>query len=249
MSYKTITVSKGTMLYRTPEHPKGGEEVEWFSQDPESSRIYSPDGRVSEYKTARDLVLLDVWTPETWGWLYTTFPASKYDLDMYSGRGTHYVTEIDRTNDFVKLFYDPMPAPFTGGTLEPKRQSGNVYMNAQSPMDYHVLKWRGLTWGPHHGEYKRYSSLLWDSVFVDLVRQKLPAEVDGLYAPILPAPNHLIPHLGLRKAFHDEIVVFPPIGPKVALVKQGGRRKTTKRRSRFNKQMRLTRRNAVHLKR
>ena len=248
--YKTVTLPAGTPLYRTPEHPKGAEKVEWFSQDPEGIRIYSPDRRVSEFKAVRDVVLLDVWTPETWEWLYATFPASKYDLDMYSGRATHFATEMDPTNDFVKLFYDPMPAAFAGGTIESKRQTGDIYMDARSPMDYHVLKWRGLVWGPHPGEYKRHSSLMWDSVFVDLVRSTLQsAGVDGLYAPILPAPKHLISHLGLRKAFHDEVVVFPPVNEKVALVKQGGRRKRTGRRSRFNKQMRLTRRNAVHLKR
>jgi len=236
-------------LYRTPEYPKGEDDTEWFSQDPESVRGYSPEGRLSEFRTARDLVLLDVWTPETWAWLYTTFPGSKHDLDDYSGKGYHYVTESDRNNDFVALYYDPIPKPFEGGTIEPRTQSpATMHFDAQSPKNYHVLTWRGLTWGPHIGEYKRGSSLGLDYSFAELVRSASLPDIDGFYAPILPAPAHYIDHLGLRKAFHDEVVVFPRVTGKVTLVRQGGRRKKTKRRSRFHKQVRLTRRNAIHLK-
>lgn len=250
--YKTITLPPGTVLFRTPEYPKGGDESQWFSQDAESSRVYSRDGRVSEFQTTRPLVLLDVWTPETWTWLYTTFPGSKYDLDSYSGKGYLWESESDPSGDFVKKFYDPIPKPFEGGTVETKTGPKPLPFGLGPPAEpkkYSVLNWRGLTWGPKVGEYKRASDLAADHSFADLVKSAALPGVDGLYAPILPAPRHFIPHLGIRKAFHDEVVVFPRVAGKVTLVKQGGRRKkSTRRRSRFNKQMRLTRRNAIHLK-
>jgi hypothetical protein len=244
--YKTIALPSGTSLFRSPEVSKGTDEPVWFAPDRESARMYSSDGRASEFKASRDLVLLDLWTPETWAWIQR----QGIETGSYSGTGYTYITESDPTNDFVKLAYDPMPSVFPGGTIEPRTQSqATLHVDAHSPRAYHVLSWRGLIWGPHRGEYKRSSDLGLDYAFIELLRDHLPKEIDGIFSPPVPGPRHKIDHLGLRKVFHGEIVVFPPAAEKVALVTQGGRSRRRRRRSRFHKQVRLTRRNALHTKR
>jgi hypothetical protein len=251
MSFTTVTLPPGTRLFRSAPYEKDPSEPVWFTQTEAIAKGYSPEERASEFTPSKDLVLLDLWTPDSWAWIRSKAesPMDTLDIDSYSGTGYVYETEDDRSNDFVKAFYTPLPDAFAGGVLEPRTQTKEITLNAKSPLKYHVLNWRGLPWGPHKGEYKRYSSLGLDTGFITFLRRILPKEIEGVLSPIVPAPMHSVRPLGLRKAFHDELVLFPPIESKLTVVKQGGRRrKQTRRRSRFNKQVRLTRRNAVHLK-
>ncbi len=187
----------------------------WFSWVSVTASGYNRDMKPKSYRALRDLDLLDLWTPAAWESLFSEFGDDVY-LTEFAG------ISRESAKPFVKL----------------SKETG-FFANSQCKDDEcTTMEWRGLIWGPNLGNYKRMSRYEYDTGAIDKVYKAFPTGIDGVFALPTPSDSSDYPWLRnptVRRVFHEEINIRPGYSDRLAIVKGGQRKKSTRRSLRKKK--------------
>lgn len=253
------TLPKGTLLYRSGDELRVGDDIAYFTLDRSVAEHYAKiqNTRVIRARLLKDVTLLDLSKSDAWGLVQEVINTEFSDptvsekmnaaQKLLLGRNAEFYMGTDRA-----IMEDPafVEKSYASG-LFPDGKLNKVDCDPPTEKCRTTMTWNGLTWGPEKGEFKRVSSSN-DINFLSRLREKCMkvgntypilwgCYLDGVYAPPLPSPTHYheVDSKRYEKVFHGEIALF---GTNSKITVMGGKRNHRKRTFRSKSKRKATRR-------